>query len=247
MTYRLTVSPDFPPDRIAGWAVFNTWLQRTLDLHVHLELYGDFESQHNDLRADRIDAIYANPYDAALLVREKGFVPVACPTDKPDEVVVAVAEGHPAHTVEDLKPDSRIVATADPDVQLIGQILLEPAGIKASEVQQSCASYAVVAKALIDGQADVGFFLSEAFDRLSGLTRRQLRPLMRSQIGVIHHALLLGPRLASHADALRAALVAKGEDAKGRELLKDLDLPGWRSMEREEMEFMIDLMDTLEG
>ena len=77
MTLQLTVSPDFSPDHIAGWYVFNTWLQRKLGVRIHLELYDDFDSQRQAIAANKVDLIYANPYDAAMLVREKGFVAIA--------------------------------------------------------------------------------------------------------------------------------------------------------------------------
>jgi phosphonate transport system substrate-binding protein len=39
MTFQLTVSPDFAPEHIAGWYVFNTWLQRKLGVRCHLALH----------------------------------------------------------------------------------------------------------------------------------------------------------------------------------------------------------------
>ena len=39
MTLQLTVSPDFSPDHIAGWYVFNTWLQRRLGARVHMDMH----------------------------------------------------------------------------------------------------------------------------------------------------------------------------------------------------------------
>ena len=42
MSYMFTVSPDFSPDRLSGWYIFNTWMQRQLGVDIHLELYDDF-------------------------------------------------------------------------------------------------------------------------------------------------------------------------------------------------------------
>ena len=42
MRYVMTVSPDFPPAQIAGWYIFNTWLQRQLGVQIHVELYQNF-------------------------------------------------------------------------------------------------------------------------------------------------------------------------------------------------------------
>ena len=103
MTCQMTVSPDFSPEHIAGWYVFNTWLQRTLGTRCHLELYDDFASQRAAIQADRIDLIYANPFDAAMLVREKGFSPIAAPVGSSDEVLVAVSRESSIRHIEDLE------------------------------------------------------------------------------------------------------------------------------------------------
>ncbi len=110
MTLQLTVSPDFSPDFIAGWYVFNTWLQRRLGTRIHLELYDDFVTQRQAIAEDRVDVIYANPHDAAMLVREKGYTALAAPRNKPDEVVVAVHADAAAQHVEDLKPGLKIAS-----------------------------------------------------------------------------------------------------------------------------------------
>ena len=78
MRYVMTVSPDFPPAKIAGWYIFNTWLQRQLGEHIHLELYPDFASQRTAILNQEIDLIYANPFDAAMLVVNK-LVAIAAP------------------------------------------------------------------------------------------------------------------------------------------------------------------------
>ena len=102
MTLNLTISPDFSPDKISGWYIFNTWLQRKLDVAIHLALYDSFAQQRQAIAEDRIDLIYANPYDAAMLVREKGFMALAHPSGLADEAVVAVNAGSAYQRTEDL-------------------------------------------------------------------------------------------------------------------------------------------------
>jgi phosphonate transport system substrate-binding protein len=247
MTLQLTVSPDFSPDHIAGWYVFNTWLQRKLGQRIHLELYDDFESQRAAIAADKIDLIYANPYDAAMLVREKGFVALAAPQGKEDEAVIAVAAEAPCQHVEDLQAGLRIAVTRDPDVNLIGMIMLEPADLnRDNTVTQQFSSYVLVAKALLQGRADAGFFLKQAFEDLSAPIRRQLRPLVTSQISVVRHVLLAGPRCAEFTPALRDTLLGmSAPGADGLRVLEALGLKAWEAQDQEDTEFMIDLMDTL--
>jgi len=247
MTLQLTVSPDFTPDHIAGWYVFNTWLQRHLGTRIHLELYDDFTSQRQAIAADKVDLIYANPYDAAMLVREKGFSAIAAPINQPDEAVIAVAAGSAFHMVEDLQPGLRIVNTSDPDVNLIGMIMLEPADLNKDNTKtQQVNSYVLVAKNLLTGKADVGFFLKDAFDALSAVILRQLKVLVSSQISVVRHTLLIGPRCGAMKETLRSLLLSMaqpGSDGKG--VLESLGLEGWEDQDQEATEFMIDLMDTL--
>lgn len=246
MTHNLTVSPDFPPDHISGWYIFNTWLQRQLGLPIHLELYDDFASQRQAIAAGEIDLIYANPFDAAMLVREKGFIPVARPCDRPDEAVIAVPADVSAQRVEDLAPGCRVATTDDPHVHMMCMIMLEAADLHAENLEFiPSAGYVPVAKALFRGQADAGFFLDEAYDALSDIIKRELRPLIRSQISVIQHVLLAGPRLAELHGRLQSILVGMADDAKGADVLASLDFKGWEAVAQEDTEFMIDLMETL--
>lgn len=248
MTLQLTVSPDFSPDHIAGWYVFNTWLQRKLGVRCHLELYDDFPRQHRAIAEDRVDLIFANPHDAAMLVRDKGFISIAAPVGAVDEAVVAVNSGSPVHSVDDLRPGVRIGQTPDPDVNLIGMMLLEPADLGHEQVVPvSVSSYVLVARHLLLGKVDAGFFLKQAYDDLSPTTRSQLRPLVTSQISVLRHSLMAGPRFAPHVDALCAALLGMSEPGSdGLRVLDALGLPGWEPQNSDDTEFMIDLLDALQ-
>lgn len=246
--YQLTISPDFTPDHISGWYIFNTWLQRNLDLHIHLEMYDSFESQRQAIRADKVDLIYANPYDASMLVREKGFRAVARPIGRADECVIAVRADSAVQKVEDLQPGVRVVSTDDPDIHLVGMIMLEPADLNKTNVQHIPADgYVLVAKALLKGEAEVGFFLKEAWDGLSNVVRKQLRPLVVSQISDIQHAFLVGPRLLDSAEEIQDLLVHMDQIEKGPGVLASLGFQGWEAVDHEETEFMIDLMDTLKA
>jgi phosphonate transport system substrate-binding protein len=246
LTFNFTVSPDFGPEHLAGWFVFNTWLQRALGEAVHLEIYRDFAGQRQAIEADRVDLIYANPYDASMLVRDKGFTPLVKAKSKADEAVIAVNASGTLMTIEDIPPGAAIATTADPDVHMMGMIMLEPAELNAANIRlEICDSYVLVTKRLVRGECDAGIFLAEAFDDLSSMVRKQLRVLVRSEIQVVHHALMLGPRLAQYREKLLTALLAMAADEKGQGVLRTLGIGAWEAVDQEEMEFMIDLIDTL--
>lgn len=246
MSYMFTVSPDFTPDHLSGWYIFNTWLQKKTGEAIHLEMYNDFQAQRDAIRRDQVDLIYANPYDAAMLVREKGFLPVVKPEDCSDEAIIAVKEGSGIEEVDQLKPGTRVTGTDDPDVLMMGMIMLEPADLDKDNTEFIDAdTYVLVAKHLLRGQADVGIFLAEAYDDLSNVIKKQLRVLVRSQISVIHHSLMIGPKLADKREQMQNDLIAMSRDEKGKGVLSSLGFNSWEAVDDEEMEFMIDLMDTL--
>lgn len=246
--YQLTVSPDFTPEHISGWYIYNTWLQRNLGLHFHLEMYDSFDAQREAICQDEVDLIYANPFDASMLVREKGFRAVVRASGVTDECVVVVPVDSPVQRVEDLQPNTRVANTDDPDIHLVGMIMLEPADLHTGNVQSVLVDgYVLVAKALLKGEADVGFFLKEAWDGLSNMVRKQLRPLVTSQISDIHHVLLVGPRLMESVEDIQGLMLRMPQIEKGTGVLEALGFDGWVAVEQEETEFMIDLMDTLKA
>ncbi len=246
MTLHFTISPDFSPEFIPGWYIFNTWFQRHTGEAIHLEMYDHFSSQRAAIQADKIDMIYANPFDAAMLVREKGFVPLVRAKGVDDEAIIAVSINSPVEDVDELLPGTRVASTDDPDVRLMGMIMLEPGDLDSTNIEPlTVDNYVLVAKHLLKGDADVGIFLAEAYDGLSSVIKRQLKVLARSEIGVVHHALMIGPALHSRRDELQQLLVNMDQDEKGRGVLSSLGYTAWQDVDDEEMEFMIDLMDTL--
>jgi phosphonate transport system substrate-binding protein len=241
-----TVSPDFTPDHLSGWYIFNTWLQKHSNTAIHLEMYDSFQAQHNAIQCDEIDLIYANPFDAAMLVREKGFVPLVKAAAMSDEAIIAVHIQNSIEDVSDFASGIKVAVTDDPDVNMMGMIMLEAGDLNASNVQLDVQNtYVLVAKQLLQGKADVGIFLAEAFDSLSNLTKNQLRVLVRSQISVIHHALMIGPKLKERRAEIHDLLLSMNDDDKGKEVLSNLGFSAWDSVDDEQMEFMIDLMDAL--
>lgn len=246
MTYTMTVSPDFPPAQIAEWYILNTWLQRQLDIQIHLELYDSFNDQRKAVDADKIDLIYANPFDASMLVREKEFTAVAKPMNKADEVIIAVAVDSAINDVGELQPNTRIAKTDDPDVNMIGMIMLEPADLNADNTSSEISdTYALAAKQLMSGTADVGFFLAESYEKFSNLIKKQLKVLVTSQISVICHTFMVSPNAGEHAQAIQKALLSMNDDPRSADILQGLGFTGWAEQSYEDTEFMIDLMDTL--
>ena len=250
MKFTMTVSPDFSPDHIAGWYIFNTWLQKQTNESIHLELYDSFERQREDIKAGKIDLIYANPYDASMLIRDKGFTAIAAPVNKSDEAIICVNSESSYHKVEDLKENCNIATASDPEVSTIGMIMLEPADLNPANINVTeYQNYVMVAKNLINGKEDAGFFLKEGYEDMSKFLRSQLRPIVTSQISVIRHNFLIGPSFFENSDLevddMRALLAEMHSSEKGKSTLQSLGFNKWEQQSQDDAEFMIDLMDTL--
>lgn len=245
MSINFTVSPSFPAERTSDWYIFNTWLQRALSLPIHLELYSGFGAQRKAIADGLVDMIYANPFDASLLVRERNFLAIAGPTGG-DEMVIFTATDKPFQLITDLQTGLRLSCTDDPSVNTVGRILLEPADLDASDiVTLPTETYIQVARAVLRDQADVGFMPVDAFSALSNVIQRDLRVLVTSQLHVIHHSFLIGPALHGRGDEIARLLTTLHETEKGSQMLAGLGSKVWRRIEQEDVELMIDIISTL--
>ena len=182
-----------------------------------------------------------------MLVRDKGFQPLVRAIGDSDEAIIAVSSENLVEDVAHLKEGVTVAYTEDPDVHMMGMIMLEPGDLDASNTKPLLSdTYVLVAKHLLKGEADVGIFLAESYDDLSNMIKKQLRVLVRSQISIIHHSLMIGPNLADRKEDIQKILVNMNNDDKGAGVLSSLGFKeGWEIVDNDEMEFMIDLMDTL--
>ena len=247
MTLNFLIAPDFAPERFAGWHMLNTALQRRSGMGLHLLTPANALEQAHLLTEDKADLVYANPFDAADMIRTRGYIPFARPAKHYDEMVIATGAESGLVCVEDLKPGCRIALTENKDVKLIGLRLLEPADLTEGTIEwQPVDSHQAAARLAIKGEVQASFFLADAFASLTRMTRSQLRVLVESAISDISHVLLAHPRMAADLPAIEKALLGLGQAPGDADVLDALGLPGgFEPLSQEEAEFMIDLMDTL--
>ncbi len=247
MTLNFLIAPDFSPDRFAGWHMLNTLLQRRSGINLHLLTPASPPEQAELLAGDQVDLVYANPFDAVDMIRQKGYVPFARPVGKFDEMVIATAAESALQRLEDIAPGSRIALTDNKDVKLIGLRLLEPADLTQDLIEWvQVDSFQAAARLTLKGEVQAGFFLAEAYGSLTRMTRSHLRVLVESRISDISHVVLAHPRIAGDLARVSQALLGIGSEPADSEVLDALGLPqGFESMSQEDAEFMIDLMDTL--
>ena len=247
MTLQFAISPDVNIQNVTDWFIFNTKLQRITEEAFHPTAYTDFADLHAAFEENRADLVYANAADTAYLVRNKGYLPVAWASGMAKEATVVVAANSDIQKVTDLTAPLTAAATEAPDVERICRILLEPANLAYADIEVSLRPNPVlVAKAVMQGQVPVGFFPQNAYEELSSMVKMQLRELIRSRIYVVRSSLLANPKIAHLVEPIWKGLEQLSADPANKDLLTALGAPqGWECLEREDTEFMIDLMDAL--
>lgn len=243
----LLIAPDFSPERFAGWHMLNTVLQRKTDLSMHLMTPASATEQSDLIAQGEVDIIYANPFDAASMIRESGYQAIARPLGKSNEMVIATGAKSSADQVTDLQSGASIALTDNKDVKLIGLRLIEPADLVESDLKwQVVESYQAAVRMAIQGEVDACFLLAEAYHSLSNLTRSQLKLLIESKLADITHVMLVHEKHADQASRLQQALLELAGTPDGQPVLDELGIEhGFEAMTGEDGEFMIDLMDTL--
>jgi len=248
MTLNLLIAPDFAPERFAGWHMLNTLLQKKSGIHIHLMTPASAAEQAELIASGKVDGVYANPFDAASMIRDAGYKAIARPIAKSDEMVIATGANTAYEAARDLKPGCTIALTDNRDVKLIGLRLLEVADLKEPDIKWNLVeNYQAAARLAIKGEVDAAFFLAEAYNSLSGLTRKQMKVLVESKLADITHVFLLDSRISAEDSArfAQALLELKGTP-DGQPVLDELGMSGgFEVMAEEDAEFMIDLMDTL--
>ncbi|MBE0441398.1 MAG: PhnD/SsuA/transferrin family substrate-binding protein [Psychrobacter sp.] len=245
-THNMLIAPDFSPERFAGWHMFNTLIQKRANLNMHLNIPSSHDEQEQVITAGNIQIIYANPFDAATLIREQGYRAVARPIGKSDEMVIAAAAKSDINCLEDIKTGATVAMADNRDVKLVGLRLLEAIDIEEADLTWDITeTYQAAARKVIKGEAQAAFFLAEIFHSFSRLTKTQLSVLIESDLADISHVLLIKEDFPDTEIFMNAILNLHNDD-DGKEALAELGMPhGFEAMDEEDAEFMIDLMQTL--
>ncbi|WP_201575286.1 PhnD/SsuA/transferrin family substrate-binding protein [Psychrobacter sp. H8-1] len=245
-THNMLIAPDFSPERFAGWHMFNTLIQKRANLNMHLNIPASHAEQEQVIGTEDIQVIYANPFDAATLIREQGYQAVARPIGKSDEMVIAAAANSDINSLEDIKASATVAMADNRDVKLIGLRLLEAVDIEETDLNWDVTeNYQAAARKVIKGDAQAAFFLAEVFHSFSRLTKAQLSVLIESDLADISHVLLIKEGFPD-TKVFMDAILNLHNDEDGKEALAELGMPqGFEAMNEEDAEFMIDLMQTL--
>ena len=237
VTLNFTVDPNYSGKNLPGWFLMNTYLQRHLGQIMHFQPYDGFDACRAAVLDNHYDLVYANPFDWVQYVQKMDFIPIAKPRNHFDEVYLCTAAVGPVREIADLSPRIRI-ASAHPAtlVHMVGLFLLDKAEIDRARLDfVFTGSYQGVLKAILQGQADVGFLFDEVYAGASGLIRDNLRIIDRSDDAFAFHAFCIGPRLSAQRDLLTRILCQMDQEARGQVLLQDVGFSGFAPVSAEEV------------
>lgn len=247
MSVNFLIAPDFPPEYFAGWHFMNARLQKMLDVNIHLLLPANSTEEQKEIDQGRVDIIYANPFDAAKLIRELGYLAVVQPVNVYDEIVIATSANFPIKKLADVRKGMTVLATEYYDVKLLALRLLESVDIEEKDlIWKKSDSFAAIANGLIKKRAHIGLFLASAYKKLTNFTRSNLTTLIESKIQDLHHVVLIHPRQVAMLEMLQRVFCTLNQSEDGQAILNDLGLEeGFSIMSQEEIELLIDIIETL--
>jgi anti-anti-sigma regulatory factor len=213
--------------QLNGWYFLNTHLQRRLSLTAHLELVDNLLGSREKTAA-LPDLAFKRPFNAVQLIAGQGFIPLARPENQSDEVTILARADDGRTSLAEFGSSRVAAASRDSFVYLLGRYLLDESGVPSASMQYLFPGHEIKAvQMLLKGEADLLFMHSESYQRLSGMTRRMLKDMDRSEAQFAFHLWCLSPRRAELAEPLRDFLLAMGSDEQGRNVLTELGCAAW--------------------
>lgn len=243
----LMVVPDYLPDQFSTWYLLNNYLQKKSDQNISLIMPPSFDEVTAHQDKEKVSMLFVNPFAAGTYVREQGYLPLVRPKNKSDEIVIVAAADSDINAIEDLKGTVELALSNNEDANFIGLRLLEPANLSDDElVIKRKDNFLMVASGVIRHHAKVGIIQSDVYDSFNSVTKDQLKVLLKSRINEVSHVMLYHPDAVSNAELLKDVLCKMADDADGANIVKALNFPeGFTALSEEEMEFMIDVVDTM--
>ncbi len=250
-TISFSIAPDIAPQRLPGWYIFATWLQKQINASITTTDFSSFEKQKQALLDGKIDFLYANPYDAGWLVREQKFLALAQPLSDVAEVTIVTKATSDIKQVSDIPKNIKAAAADNADLRMLGAILLEPANLTREDFTfVDVSNHILSIKALLSGNADIAMIPTKIFNGLSKTIANDLLALVSTEphdIESVAHCFVLSPKMAEYAEPIKQALRNMKELPNGQSILDDIGVSNWKILEdKEEIAFMIDLIYALQ-
>ncbi|MDD5272976.1 MAG: PhnD/SsuA/transferrin family substrate-binding protein [Methylovulum sp.] len=222
--------------QLAGWYVFNTFLQRHLEKAIHI----DVKQPDLAIPLSQHALVFAKPFDACTLISKYQFIPVARPMNETDEVSIVVRKNGSPKTIAEFLAATVVTASETDFIYVLGQFLCDECGLASSGLHYTFTGNDIKAlQTLLRGQADMLFMPKRNYHQLSRLSREDTCLLEESETAMAYPMLLLSPSHAGLQKKLADTLLAMQDDDKSRQILADLGLDGWCLPEQAELDMLL--------
>lgn len=221
--FRLSVCPHDTAKNLLGWYTLNTYLQRKLDVGIAFKPEDNFLVERQNVLERDYHIVYANPASALCFSHDRGFVAVARPVGAVDEAVLVAAK-------EGTVPDAPRIASATDKliIHSLGLYAMKTIGIDPGQATFTfVGNHLSAAKAVLRGEADIGFIFNETWNGMSDITRSGLRILAASTDGKAFHCFMVAPSWMDRRQDIQDLLCRMHLDPRGKRVLDDLQFPAF--------------------
>lgn len=218
--------------QLTGWYLLNTYLQRRMKKAIHFEQSIDVPD------GNTTDLLFAKPFEACLMIKQYGFIPVMRPIAEADEVVI-LTRADETRSLNDYEGVVVGTATKDSFVYLLGRFLCDENGLDSEKFTFDFAGNEIKAlQTLIRKKCDLVFMLKKTYEGLSSFSRANVRKLDESQTDFACHLFCVAPHLKEEGEALIDVLMDMENDVQGQQILKDIQIQGWSKPEPGEVQML---------
>ncbi len=221
--------------QISGWYLLNTYLQRRLKRAIHLE-QPQFGQEVSDTSAD---LFFSKPFEALPMIHNHGFVPLLRPDSEADEVVI-LARSEDNRNLSDFSNTKVSTASKNSFVYILGRSLCDESGLDSGTFDFIFAGNEIKAlQMLIKKQVDLLFMLKKTYEGLSSFARGSTRLVDESETNFAFHLFCSAPYLTSAVhESLSKTLLEMASDEKGKQVLEDIEIGGWRKPDEGELKML---------
>ena len=165
-----------------------------------------------------IEYTTSRPQALGQVLERLGFVPVARPVNVVDETIVVARAG------AEVPAAPRIASATDKlIIHNLGLKVLERAGIDSGAAEfKFVGNHLNAAKAVLQGEADLGFVFNETWAGMNASTRAELQVIGESHDGHAFHCFMVAPEWADKREAIQQILCGMHLDPAGLRVLEDL-------------------------
>lgn len=219
--------------QLTGWYLLNTYLQRRMQRAIHFEQSQDVANEAST------DILFAKPFEACAMIKQRGFVPLMRPVAEADEVVILTRADDERTSLSQFEGVGVVTASECSFVYLLGRFLCDESGVDSSKFEFTFSGNEIKSlQILLKKKVDLLFMLKKTYEGLASFSRNSVRKLDESSTDFAFHLFSIAPSLEAEGKMLKQILQEMEADETGKEILKDIEFQGWCPVEEGELNML---------